>query len=205
MERISKKSIKADQTFDKVLKEHVVKKNRRTLCISIRGSQAVLSGDAEAVTFAQENMENMTVEELMDIMKNMDSEELEFKTTQKVVFPPMFAKFKGRRWTLNRARDQLNIYLNILGFGKGGSRKYKVPTDEPEGWPDEHSFVNFEHPSYAKLNTVNDILESILSFHGSDANNHPSLEDDDEQLAPPEPTPKRIKKNYVEHIENHEY
>ena len=51
------------------------------------------------------------------------------------------------RWNLNRARDQLNIYLNILGFRKGGSRKYKASAVESEGWPDEISFINFEHPS----------------------------------------------------------
>ena len=79
----------------------------------------------------------------------------------------MSAKFRGRRWNLHRARDQLNIYLNILGFGKGGSRKYKVPADEPEGWPDEVSFINFEQPSYAKLNTVNTVIESNANDHTS--------------------------------------
>ena len=52
MERLSKKTIKADQTLDKVVKEHVVKKNLRTLCITIRGSEAVLSGEEEAVKLA---------------------------------------------------------------------------------------------------------------------------------------------------------
>ena len=179
MERLSKKTVKADQVFDKVLKEHVEKKKRRTLCISIRGDQAVLSGDEKTVSFAKENMESLTLEELMEVMKTMEDEDLKYKTTQQIRFPPMFAKFKGRRWTLERARDQLQIYLNILGFGKGGSRKYRVEADEPEGWPDEISFVDFLHPSYAKLSAVNDIVESILGFHGYDANIHPSLEDDD--------------------------
>ena len=73
MERLSKRDIKADQVFEKTLKEHVVKKKRRTLCISIRGGQAVLSGDDESVIFAQDNMENMTIEELMEAMKNMEN------------------------------------------------------------------------------------------------------------------------------------
>jgi hypothetical protein len=141
----------------------------------------VLSGDEKTVRFVNENMESMTVEELMKVMKTMEDENLKYKTTQQIRFPPMFAKFKGCRWTLQRARDQLQIYLNILGFGKGGSRKYRVEADEPEGWPDEISFVDFLHPSYAKLSAVNDIIESIFSFHGYDANTHPSLEDDDEE------------------------
>jgi hypothetical protein len=193
MERLSKREIKADQAFEKLLKEHVAKKNRRTLCISIRGGQLVLSGDDESVTFAHENMEHMTVEELIGAMKNMEKDELNYKTTEKIRFPPMFVKFKGRRWTLQRARDQLQIYLNILGFGKGGSRKYKNLDDEPEGWPDEHSFVDFLHPSYAKLDTVNDIIASLLEFHGYDANNH-HCDDDLGDEEPPVPK-KRRKQN----------
>ena len=116
MERLSKKEIKADQNFDEVLKEHVVKKKRKTLCISIRGSQVVFNGDEDSVKFAKENMDHMTIEELADNMERMDNDDMKFSTTEKVCFPKMFVRFKSRRWTLDRARDQLAIYLNILGI-----------------------------------------------------------------------------------------
>ena len=90
MERLSKREIKADQAFEKFLKEHLVKKIRRTLCISIRGGQLVLSGDDESVTFAHENMEHMTIEELIGDMKNMGNDDRNYKTTEKIRFPPMF-------------------------------------------------------------------------------------------------------------------
>ena len=51
------------------MKEHGEKKKRRTLSICIRGDQAVLSGDEKTVQFVNENMESITVEELMDVMK----------------------------------------------------------------------------------------------------------------------------------------
>ena len=75
-----------------------------------------------------------------------------------------------------------------------------MPADEPEGWPDEVSFINFEHPSYAKLNTVNTVIESILSFHGYDANDHTSLdaEVEEEKQVSLEPPRKRQKRNIVE-------
>ena len=93
----------------------------------------------------------------------------------------MLVKFKGRNWTLERARAQLQIYLNILGFGKGGSKKYKSEADEPEGWPD------FLHPSYAKLGTINDIIASLLQFHGYDVQHHTidDEEDGEEDVVPP--------------------
>jgi hypothetical protein len=164
MERLSKKLVKADQVFDKFLKEHVEKKNCRTLCISIHGDQAVLSGDEKTVQFVNENMKSMTVEELMDVMKTMDDEN--YKTSQQIRFTPIFARFKGRHRKLERTRDQLPIYLNILGYGKDGSRKNRVEAEEPEGCPD---------PSYAKLSTVNGVIESIFRFHRYDANTNSSL------------------------------
>ena len=178
----------------KILKDHVVNKSRRTVCLSVRGSQVVFSGEENSVILAKENMEDMTVADLVEAMKAMDDEPegLKYKTTETVVFPPMKVKFKGRRWNISAAREQLTIYLNILGFGKGGTRKYKDPADEPEGWPDEHSFLTFEHPAYSKLAIANDIIESLLHHHGIDAQSHPYV--GQEPKTPPPKTKKRKRK-----------
>ena len=182
MSNLSKTEIKVDRNFDKVVKDHVTKHLRRTLCISIRGSQVVLSGEENSVELARENLENMTVADLLEAMKVMDNEEeMMYKTTEKVEFPPMKVKFKGRLWTVQKARDQLSTYLNIIGFGKGWTKKFREAADEPDGWPDEHSFEAFEHPSYANMNVVNDILESLLKHHWFDAHTHPFLIEEQEK------------------------
>ena len=41
----------------------------------------------------------------------------------------MKSKFKGKKWLLLTARDELTICPNILGFGKGGVLKYRVEAD----------------------------------------------------------------------------
>ena len=41
------------------------------MCISIRGSQVVFSGEENSVVVAQENMESMTVAELVEAMKGI--------------------------------------------------------------------------------------------------------------------------------------
>ena len=171
MSNATKKDIVADKVFDTNVKEHVEKKHRNTFCIAMRGGQAVFSGDEEAVSFATENMTHMTVEELAGAMKTM-TDVAKYKTTEVLHFPPISVKFKGRYWTHEKARSQLSIYMNILGFGKGGAKKYKKAGDEPSGWPDEHSFVDFHHPSYAKIDTINDIIAGILDFHGFNVANH---------------------------------
>ena len=63
--------------------------------------------------------------------------------------------------------------MKSLGFGKGGTKKFKVAAHEPEGSPYEHCFVALEHPSYTNLSTVNDIIEGIVAYHGFDSKVHP--------------------------------
>ena len=178
---MDKKAIKADQKFEASVKLHVEKQKRRTLCFSVRGDQLVISGEENALDFTLLNMESMTVKEMMDVIKTMDDDvNMKYKTTETVVFPPFKYKFKGKKWSLLIARNELTTCLNILGFGKGGVRKYKVEADEPEGWPDQHSFIDFVHPSYAKFEIVNDIIESIYEHHGYDIKSHHNEEEEDE-------------------------
>ena len=108
-----KNQIKADQTFEKVLKDHVKNKGRRTLCIYIRGTQAVLSGEEDSVVLAQTNLDEMTIADLIEAMQGKENEQdaKNYKTTEKISFPAMKVKFKGRRWSLQVAREQLSIFL----------------------------------------------------------------------------------------------
>ena len=85
----------------------------------------------------------------------------------------MKVKFKGRRWSIKAACDQLSIYMNLFGFVKGGHKKYQKLEDEPEGWPDEHSFVALKNPASVKLAIDSDIIESLLKFHRLDSMSHP--------------------------------
>ena len=189
---MSRKVIRKDQTFDKVLTDHVKKDGRVTLCFSIRGNQAVISGEKRSVQFATENVDKVTLVDLLEAMKSVDKEDKdvkEYKTTERVEFPPMDVKFKGQLWTHKKARSYLTTCLNILGFGKGGTKSFQNPDDEPEGWPEEHSFQKLGHPSHATLDVSNDIIISLLSFHGFDADTHPF------EAIEPEPAPKKRKKS----------
>ena len=191
-------TMNVDKKFDKVLNEHVSKNRRRTLCISVRGTQVVLSGEENCVEVALANKEEMTVGDLIEAMKVLggaeEDEEMKFKTSEKIEFPPFRVKFKGKQWTTLRAREELSKVLSILGFGKGGTKSFKVAADEPAGWPDAHSFVAFEYPSYANMKVANDIIESLFNYYDLDANTHPFI------LEEPKTPPK--KKKRVREVEN---
>ena len=189
---MSRKVFQKDQIFDKVLTDHVKNDGRVSLCFSIRGSQAVISGEKRSVEFATDNLDRVTLAELIEAMKSVDQEVervKEYKTTERVEFPPMDVKFKGQLWTHKKARSYLTTCLNILGFGKGGNKKFQNPDDEPEGWPEEHSFESLGHPSHATLNVANDIITSLMSYHGFNADSHPF------EAAEPEPAAKKRKKS----------
>ena len=110
---------------------------------------------------------------------------LKYKSSERVVFPPLEVSFKVHLWTAQKARKQ----LNILGFGKTGTTKFKEPSDDPAGWSEEHSFEAFGHPSYVNINVINDVLESILDYHGFDAKTHTFITEEHE--APPQKKRKR--------------
>ena len=124
---IDKKAIKADKKYEASVKIHFEKQKRRTLCFSVRGERIVISGEENAIDFTLLNMESMTVKEMMDVIKTMDDVvNMKYKTTETVVFPPIKSKFKGKKWSLLIARNELTACLNILVFGKGGVRKCRV-------------------------------------------------------------------------------
>ena len=60
---------KIDQNFDKMVKEHVCKNQRRSICLSLRDGEAVLCGEENSVDLVLENLESMTVGELIEAMK----------------------------------------------------------------------------------------------------------------------------------------
>ena len=87
----------------------------------------VISGEENALDFTLLNMESMTVKEMMDVIKTMDDDvNMKYKTTETVVFPPLKEKFKGKKWSLLIARNELTTCLTILGFGKGGVKNIEL-------------------------------------------------------------------------------
>ena len=109
---------KIDEIFDNAVMEHVHTNQRRAICLSVRNGETVLCGEANSVSLAMENLEEMTVGELLEAMKVMDAgagnEKITFKTTQQVSFPSFKAKFQGRLWTAQKARSELTIILAFM-------------------------------------------------------------------------------------------
>ena len=70
--------------FDKMVKKHVCKNQRRSICLSVSNGEALLFGEENSVDIVLESIEKMTVGELLEAMKVMDTveEPMTFKTSE---------------------------------------------------------------------------------------------------------------------------
>ena len=106
----------------------------------------------------------------------------------------MLAPFKNikRGWNNDVVIDQTTLYLNILGYGKGGTKSFVATklkkAEKPKWWDDANNFEKYSHPSKAKMRVNEDIIESILRYHGYDPLTHCENPD-------PEPKERRSQKS----------
>ena len=124
----------------------------------------------------------------------------EFATSSPfLIFPKLLTKFKGKHWTFETAREQLQIIMNMYGFGYGGMRKYKNEEDMPVGWPSSIPFMSVKHPSYLKICQINTIIESLLTLNNIDPYTYHRT---DEAFVKPPKAKKAKNISSVETIEN---
>ena len=81
-------------------------------------------------------------------------------------------KYKSALWSSTIARKVLKDYLAVEGFEKGSKKCYGRARDEPDSWPDTISWENFKGPSFAKLETCNEIIECLLQSRQIDVNSY---------------------------------
>ena len=123
------------------------------------------------------------------LFNKIDSSE-NYVSSNPCVMPKMQYKFKGDNWDYQVARDQLQKYMSILGFGHGGTRRYMNLQDKPLGWHESISFEKMKHPSYMKLDQINAIIESLLQHR-----NINPYEFYQEDVVHPKPKRRKNKKN----------
>ena len=66
----------------------------------------------------------------------------------------------------------LKDILEVEGFGSGSKKCYGRARDEPDSWPDTISWASFKEPSFAKLETCNEIIECLLQNRQIDVNSY---------------------------------
>ena len=76
-----------------------------------------------------------------------------------------FSLWKNKHFHRHFRQEQSDV------FPIQGSKKcYGRARDEPDSWPDTISWANFKGPSFAKLDTCNEIIECLLQSRQIDLN-----------------------------------
>lgn len=182
----------ADKKLQKALTTYVVEEKRDLLCVTIFDGKVELCSSPEIAELLEKEtgliaglVKLFEEKAKADLARGKDAKSAnvdpkpELKSNRPLTLPPLFAPFKDEKkgWTKSNVAEQLTLYLNLLGYGIGGdkslvaSTKYK-DTKKPSWFPDSISFEDYTHPSKAKLNENEDVIESIFKHHNLDIKTH---------------------------------
>ena len=166
--------------YQNKIRAHVQVKKRATVNISIENKRIIISGSKciidkiKARGAANINLEKLC-EEVFICSDNCSEDTFKY---EKYVFsdhsylPKLPCKFLGDHWNLNVAQNVIMEILNCLGFGHGGTHKYKSQDGyKPPGWPLTVAF-DFKHPWELKYDGLNEAIQSLLEFRGLDPFQH---------------------------------
>ena len=127
--------------------------------------------------------ENLVRSELEDILKNakilMENSysDISSEEEEQIDLPPLFAKYKSRKWTAIPLKKQLQEYFSILGYGRGKKKQFMDSQYTPVWWKEEELGMPWEDylcPSYGKKETNTKIIKAIRHhYHAIDESEDP--------------------------------
>ena len=151
-----------DKTYSRKHQKFVEKKNL-SLNFSVHNRQLIISGSKSLVNLISKSSE--MVNQFHYLMLNNESHEDDFvyETFKPELLPKLTCDmYDEKSWTGNVPYQNLMIYMQVLGFGRSGNKKYKNEDDKPEGWPSTVSFTDSVHPSYLSKDAITQVIEGLL-------------------------------------------
>ena len=174
------KQVVVEKIFDKAIEDFGEKNKRNILVVKEFDGRAEVICSSSIARKLEKRPE--FVKELQKLLEDdtetTDDDDYNLVSNKRLHLPKLSIPFKDtkRGWNIEVARENATLYLNILGYGIGGSkslvtRKNKT-SEKPEWWDDANNFDKFTHPSKSKLNVNEDVIASILKYHGYDPETH---------------------------------
>ena len=170
----------ADKMFGKAIEDYGEKSKRNVLVVTEfdnRTDVIVSANIARKLENKPELVKALT--ELFELENDDENDEdYSLLAHKRFHLPKLAVPFKDieRGWNSDLVSDQATLYLNILGYGNGGSKslvdtKFKT-AEKPEWWDDDNNFEKYSHPSKAKIKVNEDVIQSILKHFGYDPDSH---------------------------------
>ena len=150
----------------------------KAICITVRDSKLVVSGQQNLVSIFkdEEAMANMSVKELFEKCQRV-AKDNQYELFRPVIFPPLTHKFKGPAWKWNIAQENLQVYFNVMGFGRGSSKEFGKESSKPDWWPNSDTdaklqWTRYKHPTHTTFEHCNLLLNCIFDFYNIDKESH---------------------------------
>ena len=160
--------------MDKYVRSVSEDENSKVLCVSVRDGKIVINGDKVFVDVFKnaETISEMKVNDLLEYVQKKETNK-NYEIHHPVVFPPLSHKFGSPSWTWSVAPENLKVFFNVMGFGRGSKKEFGKEESRPEWWPEDDSDAklirtNYKHPSYTSLEHCNILFRSIFAFYGLD-------------------------------------
>ena len=176
---VGQKSTKSSSQVSKkrfnILDKHVKlvtqeEDSSKVLCISVRDNKLAISGEQSLVAIFKNEVElaNISLIELLEKCQK-SGKDSQYELYRPVILPPLTHKFESAAWNWMVARENLTVYFQVMGFGRGSSKLYGGADCKPEWWPDaEFSWNNFKHPSSTSFENSNFLLRCIFDHYNID-------------------------------------
>ena len=182
----AKKSLKektneviADRMFGKAIADYGETSKRKVLVVTEFDNRAEIVVSSKIAKKLEKRPGLVkALKELFELENDSEDEDYELLSDKSFYLPKLSVPFKNveQGWTYDVVIDQATLYLNILGYGKGGTKslvdtKFKS-AEKPVWWDDSNNFAKYSAPSKAKMKVNEDVIESILKHHGYDPETH---------------------------------
>ena len=165
----STNKIIADKMLGKAIEEYVEKSKRTVLVVTEFDQRAEVIVSSRIKKLAKKTELIKALKELFehDDEKDAATDDYILQSDKRFHLPKLAVPFKDaeRGWNNDVVVDQATLYLNILGYGKGGNKslsdtKFKK-AEKPEWWDNDNNFQKYSHPSKAEMKVNEDVIESI--------------------------------------------
>ena len=160
--------------MDKYVRSVSEDENSKILCVSVRDGKIVISGEGVIVDIFK-NAETISEMKVRDLLENIQktTTNQKYEMYHPIIFPPLSHKFGSPSWTWSVAQENLKVFFNVMGFGRGSQKEFGKEESRPEWWPEDDSnakliWTNYKHPSYTSLEHCNILFRSIFEFYGLD-------------------------------------
>jgi len=166
---VQRRNFIADRVKDKEDMSYVEEKERELLSFRRVGGRIVVSGDRtrHRKLKGDQEVEETIKRMFFDVDEEEEYEEHEFVTdNDDVEIPKLFCQIgdKANGWKHKNVRDATELYLSIMGGGKGGRLSLGDKTKPRSAWFDIHVWPKFQKLNKASMEEMTDIIKGIFSY-----------------------------------------